>query len=258
MENSSTLMIGPIRRLSGVYLLEKCTARFKADLASTIAGGTLLDNQARLTYRNFSGELLSDDPDTSTRRDPTVVSVVASGPAIALSKSVIPRSPLSGERVNYTLTIRNVGDEPVLEASITDQLPPQLNDLRTNSGIAEANSIEFSSVTNPRLALIDPGETVSLSFSAEVNELPPGQIVSNQARATATGLDATLSDDPSTPVQGDPTSFTVGTPPQLNLVKVAQDLNGGDVEPGDIIRYTLTLSHRGGAPATSVNFLSDP
>ena len=244
---------------SAARLEPGATIRFglELDLAESINGGAILSNQARLSYLNFTGEILSNDPETPTRNDPTLVSVAANGPVLSLTKSVSPQSPLNGERVNYTLVLRNVGDEPVFNASIIDDLPSALIDPRASGALVNGSSVSFDSASNPILAVIDPGASVTVNFTAEISGQRAGQLVSNQARASATGLDRVLSDDPSTAALGDPTTFTVGTPPQLSLVKRSLDLNGGELEPGDIVRYTIELSHQAGAAAVGLTLI-DP
>ena len=45
--------------------------------------------------------------------------------------------------------------------------------------------------------------------------------------------------------------------PQLDVVKAVQDVNGGQVEPGDVLRYSLTATNTGGDDALNVS-LEDP
>ena len=47
------------------------------------------------------------------------------------------------------------------------------------------------------------------------------------------------------------------TTPRLEIAKTVADVNGGDVEPGDVLRYTLTTSNRGDDAATGV-LVQDP
>ena len=64
------------------------------------------------------------------------------------------------------------------------------------------------------------------------------------------------SDDPRTPIVNDPTRDVVGNAPLLFATKAAALLNDlsspGIVDPGDTLRYTITIYNNGAIPATSV------
>ena len=60
------------------------------DLADSILGGTLLNNQAQVRYDGLSTPILSDDPDTAEILDSTTISVIGDGPLLNLSKTVNP------------------------------------------------------------------------------------------------------------------------------------------------------------------------
>jgi uncharacterized repeat protein (TIGR01451 family) len=69
------------------------------------------------------------------------------------------------------------------------------------------------------------------------------------------------SDDPRTPLVDDPTRDVVGSYPLLFAPKTAQldnDVNlNGMVDPGDTLRYTITIYNNGSAPATVVELFDN-
>ena len=92
-------------------------------------------------------------------------------------------------------------------------------------------------------------------------DVPDGTIISNQAFVSAVdqGLADLPSDDPRTEVVDDPTRDVVGNYPLLFAEKSAalQVDNGspGIVDPGDVLRYTITIYNNGSVPATAVELL---
>ena len=94
-------------------------------------------------------------------------------------------------------------------------------------------------------------------------DVPDGTIISNQAFVSAVdhGLADLPSDDPRTEVADDPTRDVVGNYPLLYAVKTAalQIDNGspGIVDPGDTLRYTITVYNNGNVPATTVELLDN-
>jgi uncharacterized repeat protein (TIGR01451 family) len=93
--------------------------------------------------------------------------------------------------------------------------------------------------------------------------VPDGTIISNQAFVSAPdqGLGDVPSDDPRTELVDDPTRDVVGNYPLLYALKTAalQVDNGspGIVDPGDTLRYTVTIYNNGNVPATMVELFDN-
>ena len=92
---------------------------------------------------------------------------------------------------------------------------------------------------------------------------PNGTLICNQSFVTAPGSGTVNqpSDDPRTPAPNDPTCDVVGNHPVLyaqKRVALFVDLGSpGIVDPGDVLRYTITVQNSGATPATGV-VLKDP
>ena len=92
-------------------------------------------------------------------------------------------------------------------------------------------------------------------------DVPDGTVISNQAFVSAVdyGIADVPSDDPRTPIVDDPTRDVVGNYPLLFAPKSAAlqlDLGTpGIVDPGDVLRYTITIYNNGSVAATAVELI---
>jgi len=106
----------------------------------------------------------------------------------------------------------------------------------------------------------------TVTFRVQVSRnVVTGTLISNQGFVNGSGAASgpfpeQPSDNPATPVVNDPTTVVVGNLPlvyALKTVQLAADANNnGIVDPGDTLRYTITLTNSGATPATGV-VLSD-
>ncbi|MGB9593757.1 MAG: hypothetical protein ACPL7R_06440, partial [Anaerolineae bacterium] len=102
------------------------------------------------------------------------------------------------------------------------------------------------------------GGSVTIQFRVRVNlPLWDGTVISNQGyvRYDRDGLgdyEMIPTDDPRTPALNDPTQDTVTAAPALVVSKVAQDMNGGNLRPGDVLSYTIRITNTGTENAINV------
>ena len=267
---------------------------FEIQLAPVIANGTMVLNQSQL----FVGDALiavSDDPNVngpadpfdSGSEDPTQI-LIESAPSFLVQKTSAyldgePDVLLAGERLRYTITVKNVGTDHASDAMLRDEVPVNT---RYVAGSTTLNGAPVADAESGRSPLSDgilinapedptPGamradgadssdNVATLSFDVVVNEdVVDGTIISNQAfiSAAASGVSDQPSDDPRTPIADDPTRDVVGNMPLLIAGKTVELLvdegSPGIVDPGDVLRYTILLYNLGSVPATSV-VLADP
>ena len=85
-----------------------------------------------------------------------------------------------------------------------------------------------------------------------------GTVISNQGFVSAVddGIVDQPSDDPATPAANDPTRDIVGNLPLLfaakSVVLFGDQGSPGVVDPGDVLRYTISVQNSGTIPATGV------
>ena len=111
----------------------------------------------------------------------------------------------------------------------------------------------------PADASSNPANVATITFAVVVNpNVVDGTVISNQGFVTA--IDNNIvdhpSDDPDTPTANDPTRDIVGNLPLLyaeKRVALFVDLGSpGIVDPGDVLRYTITVQNSAAIAATGV------
>ncbi|MEZ5515180.1 MAG: hypothetical protein R3F58_15070 [Steroidobacteraceae bacterium] len=157
-----------------------------------------------------------------------------------------------GTTASYDITVSNsVGVEKEDNTIVvTDVLPAGLS-YASASGTGWSCSASGQAVTCTHAPPLLAGASLPvLTINVQVGAAAfPG--VTNQVTVSSASLDNTPGND----TASDPT-IVLG-PDLSNSTKTIQDLNGGDAEPGDVLRYTITLIESGGAAATAVTVTDD-
>ena len=243
--------------LAGLPPGETAELNLDVTLPAGVADGTVLDNQAAVEAAELAGALVTDDPRTAAPDDPTRV-VVESTPVLVFSKRATSARVTPGGRLRYSMRIANIGTDAATNVVVEDVLPPGVfAQVTTPAGRVEGDRVVFTSAERPGLARIEVGGGVNLQIDAVLAPvLEDGLEISNQAAARVSDAEV-LSDDPSTPAPADPTVVVVDATPSIELAKRVEDLNGGDVQAGDRLRYVLTVTADGDAPVSEV-LVRDP
>jgi uncharacterized repeat protein (TIGR01451 family) len=265
--------------------------QFDITLKSAIANGTVVTNQATLRVANGTTFAWSDDPNVNGIADPTVpngedptrVTIAsASAPAFREQKiSTYLRDPnvlLAGDTLRYTVTVQNTGNAGAVNVSLRDGVPANTTYVAgstTLNGAAVAdvgvtsplvNGTLINSPADPTAGSMPTGASGSqtnvatITFNVVVNQnTPNGTAICNQSFVTApgSGIADQPSDDPRTPATNDPTCDIVGNRPVLYAEKnvaLFTDLGSpGIVDPGDVLRYTITIKNSGAIAATGAS-----
>ena len=259
---------------------ETVTVELTAQLVPVIADNTIVLDQAEVMVAGV--ELMrSDDPAIGGTQDPTPV-VIDSAPVLRVLKTSQdltgePNVLRAGDTLRYTITVKNIGNANATDAAIRDQIPANTTYVpgtTTLNGTAVADNGGLSPIATgmaihspddptPGHLRADASATASnvatITFDVRVDpDTADGTVISNQAfvSATSSGILDYPSDDPDTPIANDPTRDIVGPLPLLFADKraVLQVDNGspGIVDPGDVLRYTITIYNTGSVAATDV------
>ncbi len=234
---------------------------FSATLVTPIANGTVVANQASVQPAGFAA-VLSDDPDLPGSSDVTTFAVVSQA-SLTVQKGVVDLTPATpfqpGEQVRYDLVLTAGGDAPCRDIVVGDPIDGSLAnvDASGSGGSVAAGQLTFDAAGNPGLLRLDPGDSLTLSFVADIAPgTGDGTVVSNQATVQSGDLAApVLSDGDNGTVGSQPTVFTVTSQPLLVASKTValEGDNDPDFNPGDTVRYTLDVQNIGAAPATAVS-----
>src|SRR5690606_5522452 len=192
---------------------------------------------------------------------------------------------LAGERLRYTITAQNIGTENAVDVLLRDQIPANTTyvpNSTTLNGAPVADPAPGVSPLESGMLIHAPQDPTPGAMRADANgttniatitfdvivapDVLDGTIISNQGFVSGEGAGGSPvpeqpSDDPATPIADDPTRDVVGNSPLVyahKTVQLAVD-NGspGIVDPGDVLRYTITIVNSAAIPATGV-VLTDP
>ncbi|MEJ2275210.1 MAG: hypothetical protein P8Y01_11660, partial [Woeseiaceae bacterium] len=257
------------------------TIEFEVQLAPVIPDETIVLNQSQALYSGNT-VAISDDPNVNGAADPNVADdedpteiLIQSAPYFDVDKISTyldgdPNVLLAGETLRYTITAQNVGSEDSTNVTITDMVPAStayVANSTTLNGVPVADGANGSPLIDSLLLgdLAAGGPAATIEFDVTVYaDVPNATVISNQAFVSAAdqGVTDVPSDDPRTEVENDPTRDVVGNYPVLFAEKSAalQIDNGspGIVDPGDTLRYTITIYNNSATePATMVELLDN-
>lgn len=266
---------------------ETVLIEFEARLAPSIANGRFVYNQSGF-YTGGLQIAVSDDPNVNGQADPVIVGdedptqvLIESAPYFDVDKISTyldgdPNVLLAGERLRYTITVRNTGTDSVTDASLRDALPAYttyvagsttlngnaIPDL-AGGGFPLADGVQLQAPVDPTPGVLGVSTTptadsaATLTFVVLVDpDVADATVISNQAFVSAltSSIVDQPSDDPRTAAVDDPTQDVVGNFPYIFPVKTAELLLDYDspniVDPGDVLRYTILVQNNGSVPAT--------
>ncbi len=220
----------------------RCEVRFNVTVDADVADGTVLDNFFTVAADGVPPILIG--PAT------TVIQAASIGQPTKTVSVLGGGEPSQGSTLNYTIRVPNTGTRNAPGVSVTDALPPELENLQIVSFPAGADN--RSSATNVDITgiTIAPGASADVVFTARVKAgTPTGTRISNQGRVDQPSLSTPLrTDNPATPARPDPTVITTASGVSLtSSSKSARDKNGGRLQPGDVVEFTVHVAKTGSA-----------
>ncbi|MGE6663774.1 hypothetical protein [Paenibacillus xylanexedens] len=215
------------------------TFQVTVDDISTQPVPDMLTNQANLTFilNGVDGTILSN-----------VVEIPILEPLITIVKSASPAQVDLGDRVEYILTVQNVGNSAA-SVTVIDPIPPEavfIPDSLTVNGVP----LSSDPVSGIPLGVISPGEIFTINFAVNILNFPSNNEVVNQAIATYT---YTLPDGRiiNNSINSNPVVTRI-TDPLLDIIKTATPTQ---VSPGDTIEFSFTLFNGNNVPFSEILFI---
>ena len=202
--------------------------------------------------------------------------VVLVAPAVSATKTAALTGdsdgdmlPDPGDALTYTITITNSGGADATSVTFTDT--PDSNttlvagSVTTSAGtITTGNGVGDSFVSVDVGTIAASGGSATITFTVLVDDpLPPGvTTVSNQGTISGANFANVLTDDPAVAGSADPTVTAITLTPVVSATKTAAlfgDVDGDNVaDPGDTVRYTITVANTGSGNASGVLFTDTP
>ncbi|SEB07579.1 DUF7927 domain-containing protein [Leifsonia sp. 21MFCrub1.1] len=153
-----------------------------------------------------------------------------------------------GDRITYTVTVSQKGDSPA-NATFTDSLAKVLDDAVYQGDVTA--SVGTATVTGDTLSwagIVPVGQTATITYSV---------IVKDRA-ALAAGGDYSIGNQVTSPGCVDAASCATQHEVSTYRVKKTSDpASGANVQPGDTIDYTITVTQQGKAPYQGASITDD-
>ncbi|PFT99487.1 cell surface protein [Bacillus thuringiensis] len=171
--------------------------------------------------------------------------------AILTTQKSVDKSIISvGDTITYTTTITNTGNTTATNITFTSAIPANTtfipNSVKIN-GVQQSGAQPALGVTIPN---ITPGETVTVTFQANVLSVPP----SSSIMGNDTILYSYTVDPNGTPITTS-TSTNIVTNPVLDaMITMVKSVDQTIVTLGDTITYTTILTNNGNTNATNITF----
>ena len=183
--------------------------------------------------------LYNVDPYRASDHDPVIVGLDLASPDLNLTKDVIPTTDVElGDTLTYTLTLSNSGQMDTMGLLMTDTLPLST----TFGGFITANGATEDSGKVTFSGTVGADSEVGIIYTATVamDYGLYGETITN-----------TLMYDSANAGSGEAkAAFTVAEAPVLELAKMVSPKM--DVDLGEMVTYTLTLTNTGAAMAYDV------
>lgn len=199
----------------------------------TVANSAVGNDEVRNIASITSDHGCVNDPETEVDECNTVD--VDHVPAIKITKTDGQDVVKIGQALTYTLTATNTSDYVAPNVTIKDTIPAELEPLST-APVATVSS-EGPNVLEWSVGDLAPGESVSVTVTARVREVPPSTRIVNTATVDSDGQ---CWDDPSTEVNECESTDIDRTPAKVWILK---DDNVSEVAAGDTLTYDITVGN---------------
>ncbi|MFF0741844.1 hypothetical protein ACFYVL_15720 [Streptomyces sp. NPDC004111] len=181
--------------------------------------------------------------------DPRCGTVTPIG-TVEIAKTSAPRSVKAGQRVTYTLTVRNTGEADYQGASFTDDLSGVLDDAAWDDNLGATSGTARYDAAGRKVTWggnVAKGTTVTVTYTVTVGRPPAGD---KKLSNVVVGPDGSNCPPGST----DPDCSDTRGIALLDLTKTA---NPTTAKPGDTVTYTVTASNEGTAAYRGASFTDD-
>ncbi|PFY99319.1 DUF7507 domain-containing protein [Bacillus wiedmannii] len=206
-----------------------------------------IPNQSNTTYQYFVNPNL---PPTSSNALSNVITTQINNATIIATKSVNTPTAAIGDIVTYTIAVTNTGNIPASATVLTDGLGAGASFIE--------NSVTINNVPQPgldpslgiHLADIPPGDTIFITFQAQILAIPPSGTLTNNALVN---YEYNVNPNQS-PAVGSTITNTTVTPIIDATLSINKTVNSTFATIGDTLTFTSTIINSGNTTANNVIF----
>ncbi|MGH0430098.1 DUF7507 domain-containing protein [Bacillus hominis] len=206
-----------------------------------------IPNQSNTTYQYVVNPSL---PSASANALSNLITTQINNATIVATKSVNTPTAAIGDIVTYTIAVTNTGNIPASATVLTDGLGAGASFIQ--------NSVTINNVPQPgldpslgvHLADIPPGNTVFITFEAQILAIPPSGTLTNNALVN---YEYTVNPNQS-PAVGSTITNTTVTPIIDATLSINKTVNSTFATIGDTLTFTSTVTNSGNTTANNVIF----
>ena len=208
--------------------------------ALLIIDATVNPGTGGTTITNTASTLVADQSDSNTTADTLAASITVTSTDLVTTKTVDVSNPTEGQDIIYTISVNNNAGNNATNVSLTDRLPQGVTYKSDDSGSYNSTSGIWT------IGNISAGATSTINITATVN--------SGTGNTTITNTTSAASGD-----QSDPTTVGDDLSETINVVSAdlvtTNTVNSSNVNIGDTVTYTLTVTNNGPSAATSITLI---
>ncbi|MBY0035166.1 DUF11 domain-containing protein [Bacillus cereus] len=206
-----------------------------------------IPNQSNTTYQYVVDPNL---PPASANTLSNVITTQINNATIVATKSVNTPTAAIGDIVTYTIAVTNTGNIPASATVLTDGLGAGASFIQ--------NSVTINNVPQPgldpslgvHLADISPGDTVFITFQAQILAIPPSGTLTNNALVN---YEYTVNPNQS-PAVGSTVTNTTVTPIIDATLVINKSASTTFATIGDTITFTSSITNTGNTIANNIIF----
>ncbi|MDA1780980.1 cell surface protein, partial [Bacillus cereus group sp. BY9-3LC] len=216
-------------------------------IVNSIPSPNPIPNQSNTAYQYVIDPNL---PPASANALSNVITTQINNATIVATKSVNTPTAAIGDIVTYTIAVTNTGNIPASATVLTDGL---------GAGASFVpNSVTIDNIPQPgldpslgiHLADIPPGDTVFITFQAQILAIPPSGTLTNNALVN---YEYTVNPNQS-PAVGSTVTNTTVTPIIDATLSINKTVNSRFATIGDTLTFTAIITNSGNTTANNVIF----